>query len=97
MKINLQINRMMMMAAKPDDPGLTTYFITRSNLVAVFIKDHLWKILRKSLNEANLQQMTRVTENLFLYELRSEKTRLRGFRPGLTQTRLYNHTRWLEA
>ena len=30
-------------------------------------------------------------------EPRSEKTGLRGFRPGPTQTRLYNHTRWLEA
>ena len=26
-----------------------------------------------------------------------EKTGLRDFRPGQTQTRLYNHTRWLEA
>ena len=26
-------------------------------------------------------------------EPRSEKTGLRGFRPGLTQTRLYNHSR----
>ena len=26
-----------------------------------------------------------------------EKTGLRGFRPGSTQIRLYNHTRWLEA
>ena len=26
-----------------------------------------------------------------------EKTCLRGFRPGLTQTRLYNHRRWLDA
>ena len=30
-------------------------------------------------------------------EPRCEKTGLRGFRPGLTQTRLYNHRRWLEA
>ena len=26
-----------------------------------------------------------------------EKTGLRGFRPGLTQTRLHSHRRWLEA
>ena len=32
-----------------------------------------------------------------IYEPRCEKTGLRGFRPGPTQTRLYNHTRWLEA
>ena len=30
-------------------------------------------------------------------EPRPEKTGLGGFRPGLTQTRLYNHRRWLEA
>ena len=28
-----------------------------------------------------------------VYEPRSEKTGLRGFRPGPTQTRLYSHTR----
>ena len=30
-------------------------------------------------------------------EPRREKTGLRGFRPGPTQTGLYSHTRWLEA
>ena len=30
-------------------------------------------------------------------EPRSEKTGLRGFRPGPTQTMLYNHRRLLEA
>ena len=33
----------------------------------------------------------------FLYEPRYDKTGLQGFRPGPTQTGLYNHTRWLEA
>ena len=32
-----------------------------------------------------------------LYEPRSEKTGLWGFRPGQTQTRLYSHRRWLES
>ena len=32
-----------------------------------------------------------------VYEPHCEKTGLRGFRPGPTQTRRYNHTRWLEA
>ena len=32
-----------------------------------------------------------------LYELRCEKTGLRGFRPGPTQTRLCSYRRWLEA
>ena len=33
----------------------------------------------------------------FRYEPRSEKTGLRGFRPGPTQTRLYSYKGWLEA
>ena len=32
-----------------------------------------------------------------VFEPRCEKTGLRGFRPGPTQTRLYSHRRWLEA
>ena len=32
-----------------------------------------------------------------IFKPRSEKTGLRGFRPGPTQTGLYNHRRWLEA
>ena len=31
------------------------------------------------------------------YEPRSEKTGLRGFQPGPTQTGLYSYRRWLEA
>ena len=31
------------------------------------------------------------------HEPRCEKTGLRGFRPGPTQTRLYSYRRWLEA
>ena len=31
------------------------------------------------------------------YEPHCEKTGLRGFRPGPTQTRLYSRIRWLEA
>ena len=38
----------------------------------------------------------KVQENVFL-EPRSEKTGLRGFRPGPTQTGLYSYERWLEA
>ena len=34
---------------------------------------------------------------LHIYELRCEKTGLRGFRPGSTQTGLYSHRRRLEA
>ena len=35
--------------------------------------------------------------NVGINEPRCEKTGLRGFRPGLTQTGLYSHRRWLEA
>ena len=34
---------------------------------------------------------------LSLEEPCCEKTGLRDFQPGPTQTRLYDHTRWLEA
>ena len=44
------------------------------------------------------KQGTNLTaEDIREYEPRSEKTGLRGFRPGPTQTGLYNYTRWLEA
>ena len=44
-------------------------------------------------------ELTPVEEisKLWPFEPRCEKTGLRGFRPGTTQTGLYNHTRWLEA
>ena len=38
-----------------------------------------------------------VPRYMILSEPRYEKTGLRAFRPGPTQTRLYNHKRWLEA
>ena len=47
----------------------------------VFLSSRAWDSYKK--NKSN--------------EPRCEKTGLRGFRPGPTQTRLYNYTRWLEA
>ena len=44
-----------------------------------------------------LENKRKESFSLLVYEPRSEKTGLRGFRPGPTKTRLYNHTRWLEA
>ena len=38
-----------------------------------------------------------VPGHFFIFEPRSEKIVLRGFRPGPTQTGLYSHRRWLEA
>ena len=40
--------------------------------------------------------MDQRTPRLMKYEPHCEKTGLRGLRPGLTQTRLYRHRRWLE-
>ena len=40
-------------------------------------------------------QFVILSDSVRLYEPRYETTGLRGFKPGLTKTRLYNHTRWL--
>ena len=41
--------------------------------------------------------ITFILRSQLLFEPRSEKTGLRGFRPSPTQTGLYSHRRWLEA
>ena len=38
-----------------------------------------------------------IKTKLDLFKTRCEKTGLRGFRPGPTQTGLYSHRRWIEA
>ena len=43
------------------------------------------------------QVLSNMHEGQAITEPRCEKTGLRGFRPGPTQTRLYSHRRWLEA
>ena len=40
-------------------------------------------------------EVLKVGFRLSSYEPRSEKTGLRGFRPGPTKTGLYSHRRWL--
>ena len=40
---------------------------------------------------------TNQVDNKRIYEPRCEKTGLRGFQPGPTQTGLYSYRRWLEA
>ena len=44
-----------------------------------------------------LSSNARPEDNKRKFEPRCEKTGLRGFRPGPTQTGLYSHRRWLEA
>ena len=51
------------------------------------------EILRKRFEELEIK--CAVSTVIFPYEPRSEKTGLRGFRPGPTQTGLYSHRRWL--
>ena len=46
----------------------------------------------------NMPMLLKTPLNIpLLYEIRCEKSCLRGFRPGPTQTGLYCHRRWLEA
>ena len=51
--------------------------------------------------EAGLQQQPTFSNHIEVtkikYEPRCEKTGIQSFRPGPTQTRLYNSIRWLEA
>ena len=53
--------------------------------------------LKESVKKAMPEPMDHHQGSLALFEPRSEKTGLRSFRPGPTQTRLYSHRRWLEA
>ena len=46
-----------------------------------------------SLHFSVLTAVYLVSEYVDIFEPRCEKTGLRGFRPGPTQTRLYNHRR----
>ena len=50
-----------------------------------------------NLLKASFKQKHNYDRNYFLNEPVREKTNNLGFRPGLTQTGLYSHRRWLEA
>ena len=52
---------------------------------------HVGENRTQTWNESHRHNTNKITEP------RCEKTDLRSFRPSLTQTRLYNHRRWLEA
>ena len=62
----------------------------------LFFYTNLLLLCVVSLSDSFLLQKSRYMY-LFIIEPRCEKTGLRGFRPGLTQTGLYNHRRLLEA
>ena len=59
-------------------------------VVQALRKDHDKTVL-------NGKQKKKFWGKLITPEPRCEKTALRGFRAGPTQTGLYSHTRWLEA
>ena len=54
-------------------------------------------VVRRRRIEMQEEAVSIITFILLSYEPRSEKTGLRGFRPGPTQTVLYSHRRCLEA
>ena len=60
---------------------------------------HLLVVFKRSKLHGRVSMMFSFSSGVWLFphEPRCEKTGLRGMGPGPTQTRLYNHTRWLEA
>ena len=54
-------------------------------------------IILEFYGQVNNKVMSSLPHRKLSVEPRSEKTSLRGFRPGPTQTGLYSHRRWLEA
>ena len=65
----------------------------------LLLQDHLQQSGISVVVKRNIVRNTDTLDvsQVAIFEPRSEKTGLRGFRPGLTQTRLYSHSRWLEA
>ena len=62
------------------------------------IQDHVQNAMLWSINLVTVVKQSKLSKrSTGKIEPRSEKTGLRGFRPGPTQTGLYNHRRWLEA
>ena len=55
------------------------------------------EIGKLSFNYHQISSNMRIISSSGTHEPCCEKTGLRGFRPGPTQTGLYSHTRWLEA
>ena len=73
---------------------LKTIYLIPQGFRPVWTKSSLYKLQRPTDNEGF--QLSTDLKKEVLYEPRSEKTGLRGFRPGPTQTGLYTHIRWLE-
>ena len=67
------------------------YLLSMMSVFACSARDKILNTLSKNLDGGSYEF------SMGAYEPRCEKTGLRGFRPGPTQTRLFSHTRWLEA
>ena len=70
-------------------------FELSSNIIISSTKSVFFICLKLTKNQAHAQKVFKIS--FFQNEPRYEKTGLRGFRPGPTQTGLYSHRRWLEA
>ena len=75
-----------------------TFFLDPKDSIYLGVKEIHQIHVPYTPNEAKHYAHTPIGFRLtYIYEPRCEKTGLQGFRPGLTQTGLFNHRRWLEA
>ena len=73
------------------------FYEDKQNYHLIIIKYHQIRTLFLLLDLPGHSPGSEQSHSCVIYEPRCEKTGLRGFRPSPTQTRLYNHRRWLEA
>ena len=71
-------------------------FATRLSTLRKY-PDSMLAVMFSGRHEVETDQDNNYFIDRSVFEPRLEKTCLRGFRPGLTQTELYSHRRWLEA
>ena len=71
-------------------PGFVCFVLYWAKISGERLQDH-WS------SGLFAQTVITLTDNGFIIEPRHEKPCLSGFRPGPTQTELYNRIRWLEA
>ena len=83
------LNYLLILFAFPFFPIKPRSFLSLYEGLKIII-DNLHTVKFPKLFDTQLLQTLKI-------EPRSEKTGLRGFRPGLTQTGLYSHRRWPEA
>ena len=99
--LTLRQKRQLWMKTYSANPRKYTVFLAfcsdNDNFVMKYVYPNLNSGIQKGLRTDSRCVLTGIQMGLRTDEPRYEKTRLLGFRPGLTQTRLYNHSRWLAA